>query len=394
MSQRAVRPEIAVCTRSTEPRGFELEAAYHPRQKERLKALYSYEILDTDREGEFDDIVKLVAALCGTAIAVVNLIDAERQWFKAEVGLGVRETPLATSICSHVILEDEFVEINDTLTDPRMCDNPLVCGDPGLRFYAGALLKSDMGLPIGTLCVLDWEPRELTPLQRDAIRVLARQVMAQLDLRRSLRYADTLRQEIDHRVKNSLQLLSSFTGLEGRRFGDGPEADVIEAIQGRIQAVALLHDQLYRIEAGAQIDLARYLTEIADHLREMAPVGVTLTVRTDPAFVGSRQAAQVGTLVNEVVSNAFKHGFPDDRGGDVTLTLGTTDGGLIRLECRDTGVGLAERVEGQPDGDSTTSGLGMQIAAALTRQLGCTLQLVPAPDGRGTIASLSFLPAS
>lgn len=194
-----------------------MKAAHHPRQSERLTALYSYEVLDTDREAEFDDIVKLAAAICETPIAIINLIDAERQWFKAEVGLGQTETPLATSFCSHAILQDAFVEINDTATDPRMIGNPLVHGTPGLRFYAGALLKSENGLPIGTLCVLDLVPRHLTPLQRDAIRVLGCQVMAQLDLRRALHTAETLRKEVDHRVKNSLQLLSSLTALEGRR---------------------------------------------------------------------------------------------------------------------------------------------------------------------------------
>src|SRR5690606_1633371 len=100
------------------PTGDEMEAQPHPLQADRLQALYSYEILDTDREKEFDDVARLAAGICGTPIAVVNLIDGDRQWFKAEVGLGLRETPLATSICSHVILEQDFVEIKDTLNDP------------------------------------------------------------------------------------------------------------------------------------------------------------------------------------------------------------------------------------------------------------------------------------
>ena len=139
----------------TEARRGLMEAKPHPQQSDRLRALYSYDILDTDREKDFDDIVKLAAAVCGTAISVVNLIDSDRQWFKAETGLGVRETPLATSICSHIILEDEFVEIRDTLEDLRMADNPLCCGESGLRFYAGALLMTEQGLPLGTLCVLE-----------------------------------------------------------------------------------------------------------------------------------------------------------------------------------------------------------------------------------------------
>ena len=122
-----------------------MKAATHPQQAERLAALYRYDILDTEREADFDDIVELAAELCGAKISVINLIDSDRQWFKAETGLGVRETPLETSICSHVILESDFVEIPDTQADTRTSDNPLCRDEPGLRFYAGALLKSRDG---------------------------------------------------------------------------------------------------------------------------------------------------------------------------------------------------------------------------------------------------------
>lgn len=194
-----------------------MEARQHPQQQERLRALRAYDILDTEREADFDEIVELAARICGTAISVVNFIDEDRQWFKAETGLGVRETPLATSICSHAILEDSFVEIPDTLADPRMRDNPLCTGEPGLRFYAGALLVNDDGLPMGTLCVLDHAPGRLDSMQRDALRVLGRQVMALLEMRRALGEARLLRLEVDHRVKNSLQSVISLARMQARR---------------------------------------------------------------------------------------------------------------------------------------------------------------------------------
>jgi hypothetical protein len=164
-----------------------MKASSHPRQEARLAALRGYNILDTPREADFDEIVALASQICEAPISVVNLVDAERQWFKAEVGLGVRETPIETSICAHAILEEAFVEIPDTLQDQRMRGNALCDGEPGLRFYAGAQLQTPDGLPLGTLCVLDYKPRTLTPLQRNAIIVLGRQVMAQLDLRLALR---------------------------------------------------------------------------------------------------------------------------------------------------------------------------------------------------------------
>ena len=193
-----------------------MRAAPHPEQAERLRTLYSYDILDTPQEQDFDDIVALASAICEAPISVVNIIDETRQWFKAEVGLGVRETPLETSICSHVILQDDFVEIPDTLADPRMADNPLCLDDPGLRFYAGARLVAHDGMPLGTLCVLDNRPRTLNDFQRKALRILSVQVMKQLELRRALRSAHDLRAEMDHRIKNSLQSTSSLIRLYTR----------------------------------------------------------------------------------------------------------------------------------------------------------------------------------
>ncbi|QHQ35738.1 histidine kinase dimerization/phosphoacceptor domain -containing protein [Algicella marina] len=348
----------------------------HPQQKERLDALYEYEILETEREREFDEIVKLAAAACGTSISVINFIDAERQWFKAETGLGVRETPLATSLCSHVILENEFVEIHDTLLDPRMSDNPLCCGDSGLRFYAGALLKTTDGLPLGTLCVLDYEPKVLTPLQRDTIRVLASQVMAQLDLRKMLKHTELLRQEVDHRVKNSLQSLSSLVRLAGRNTNTEETKVTLATIGGRIDAVAMIHQELYRTDAGHVIELGRYTENLMAHFRQIAPDNITLSCRAIETKVTSNEAVAVGTLINEFVANAFKHAFPDNRPGqiDVSVTRNPTNG-RIRLYCRDDGVGLSK------DADISAGGLGMQIAAAAAAELGAELEVDTVSDG-------------
>lgn len=156
-------------------------------EQARLSALGRYEILDTPTERDFDEIAQLASDICGTPIAVVNFIAADRQFFKAEVGLGVRTTPLESSFCAKAILEEDFLEVPDTTRDARFDGNPLVTGAPHPRFYAGALLKTDEGSPIGTVCVLDHAPRELNELQRRTLRVLARQVMARLELRRALR---------------------------------------------------------------------------------------------------------------------------------------------------------------------------------------------------------------
>ncbi|WP_165838977.1 PAS domain-containing protein [Roseicella frigidaeris] len=158
-------------------------------EQARLAALDSYAVLDTPPEQAFDDVVRLAAQICQAPIAVVNLVAEERQFFKAEIGLGVRETPLDVSICAHAILQPGLFVVPDTTLDPRFAENPLVTGAPHLRFYAGALLQTAEGLPLGTLCVLDYVPRPegLTEQQGFALEVLAKQVMSQLDLRRALK---------------------------------------------------------------------------------------------------------------------------------------------------------------------------------------------------------------
>jgi PAS domain S-box-containing protein len=157
-----------------------------PSARQRAVALSRYDILDTPVEVEFDDIVRLVADVFDAPIAVVNLVDEDRQWFKAEIGIGQRELPLEVSICAHALLERNMMVVPDTRLDPRLNCNPLVVAENGLRFYAGALLKTPDGTPIGTVCVLDREPRPqgITELQRLTLEVMARQVMTQLELRR------------------------------------------------------------------------------------------------------------------------------------------------------------------------------------------------------------------
>ncbi|OGX85997.1 GAF domain-containing DNA-binding protein [Hymenobacter glacialis] len=166
-------------------------------EPERLEALHSYQVLDTDPEQVFDDIAQLAAFICGTPMSLVSLLDGERQWFKARVGLEVQETPREHAFCHYAMRSADVYEISDATADLRFAENPLVTGDPNIRFYAGAPLLSPEGQPLGTLCTLDTVPRELTEDQREALRILARQVMAHLDLRRTRLQLDDERQKLD-----------------------------------------------------------------------------------------------------------------------------------------------------------------------------------------------------
>ncbi|MGE0212327.1 MAG: PAS domain-containing protein [Parvibaculaceae bacterium] len=155
----------------------------------RLSALHDYRILDTPPEAAFEDMAKLAGAVCAAPVALVSFVAEDRQWFKAAEGIDVRETPLDSSICRHAIQQGGLFVVPDTRLDPRTAVNPLVSGPPHFRFYAGAVIETPDGLPLGTLCVLDHAPRPqgLTEVQAQALHTLAQQVMTQLELRRTLR---------------------------------------------------------------------------------------------------------------------------------------------------------------------------------------------------------------
>ncbi len=166
-----------------------MKAPLPPDEEQRLQALNRYEILDTDREQGFDDITLLASHICGVPIALISLVDEQRQWFKSRIGVGESETARDVAFCAHGILQPEFFEIEDARNDPRFATNPLVTGDAKIRFYAGAPLRTSDGYALGMLCVKDRVPRALMPDQKAALQALSRQVVAQLELRLSLRAA-------------------------------------------------------------------------------------------------------------------------------------------------------------------------------------------------------------
>ncbi|GAA1599592.1 GAF domain-containing sensor histidine kinase [Actinoplanes couchii] len=237
---------------------------------ERLAALYSLDILDSPPEKDFDDIVALAATVCETPVAMVSLVDADRQWAKARTGAGIEpvESPRDVSFCAHAILSRELLVVPDARDDARFADNPGVTAGNGIRFYAGAPLMTTDGFALGTLCVSDTVPRQLDVEQQQALRALARQVTAQLELRRyAVALANTTArlQELERRkddlaglvggeLRSSLRLMAAYLERLGDTgYHDAEMADLV----GRATAAHV-----------------RGFRELLDHLTTMAEAGL------------------------------------------------------------------------------------------------------------------------
>ena len=173
-------------------------------EKKRLKVLWQYEVLDTVPEEVFDDLTELAARICEAPIALISLVDEKRQWFKSKVGISVSETSRDFSFCAYAITQGDLFIVPDATQDERFANNPLVTSDPKIRFYAGAPLITPDGHALGTLCVIDKVPRELRPEQKQALRILARHVVSQLELRRRSRELGDVRRESEQ-LKGDLE---------------------------------------------------------------------------------------------------------------------------------------------------------------------------------------------
>ena len=152
----------------------------------RVAALQKYAILDSEPEQAFDDLVLLASFICNTPIAMISLVDEDRQWFKSKVGVSVSETPREIAFCNSAIRQPDVFVVPDTLSDERFRNNPLVLSEPKIRFYAGAPLINEEGYALGTICVVDETPREFSPGQQAALKALSRLVLAQMEFRRNL----------------------------------------------------------------------------------------------------------------------------------------------------------------------------------------------------------------
>lgn len=365
-----------------------MKAPKHPREDERVAALRFYDILDTPKEHDFDDIATLAAAICQTEAATITFIDADRQWFKAEVGLPPGHFTLELSLCAHAIVSDGILEIADTRDDPRTSDNPNTKEPINLRFYAGAPLISTSGFPIGTLCVLGSAPKHLTQTQSHALQVLAHQVMVMLNLKVALKTADILRKEVDHRVKNSLQLIGSLISMQRRAAPSRDVKDALSQTRERVLALASLHDTMQQADSGRSVNLNKLVEDLCALFRKSLTDHVTIAADVADIEVSAKVASSLAVIINEFASNSIKHAFAEGATGTIHFACALAADGQAAFVCTDTGKGFGAAVPGGADG---RGGLGFVAMHASADQINGALAFEPVEQGCRVV--LRFDPA-
>lgn len=379
-------------------------------EAERLADLHRLRVLDTPPEERFDRITRLASALFDAPIALVSLVDGERQWFKSRQGMDVVETTRDTSFCGHAVLEDAVFEVPDAAADPRFHDNPLVVNGPRMRWYAGRPIHGVGGARVGTFCVGDRRPRRLGPDQKRLLTDLAALVETELHLVRltelqqaladaRARAEDASRSKsaflafVSHEIRNPITSLAAAADLLERTRLDPMQARYVAMHRRGADALLELVDNLLdlgRVESGQltadvrPFDLRELVTTLVatNEARALAN-GIALRTVVDPALERHRHgdAQRVRHIVGNLLGNALKF----TRKGSVTLTLEPADEGWVRFSVRDTGPGIpAERLtavfEGYSQADPSGrrqfggSGLGLAIAKGLTESLGGVME--------------------
>jgi signal transduction histidine kinase len=332
-------------------------AAFPEIEEARIKALLQYGILDTEAEGVYDDFVLMASYICQTPIALISLIDPARQWFKAKTGLTAAETPRDISFCAHAILQPDVFVVPNALDDSRFADNPLVTGDPHIRFYAGAPLVTPGGLAIGTLCAIDRTPRTLSTEQISSLQALARQVVAQLELRRITKELKLLvdnKNKLFHILSHDLR--SPFTGILGfsQILADEATALSTEEIQEYATLILTSSEQLLQLVDNmlkcARFELGSFdyqpvllnMDEAAGKVLALlksnaARKNITLLYKNDSTVQLEADPTMLHTVLQNLIGNAIKFTAENGR-----VTLRATDQDtMIHLSVTDSGVGIA-----------------------------------------------------
>jgi anti-sigma regulatory factor (Ser/Thr protein kinase) len=283
-------------------------------ESQRLAALNTYRILDTEPERSFDDLTLLASHICGTPIALISLIDRDRQWFKSRVGVSLTETSRSVAICAHAIQQADIFIVPDTLEDDTFRDNPYVAGEPRIRFYAGAPLITPDGHALGTLCVMDRVPRTLTTDQLEALEALRRQAQAQLQLRLHLKELEGALVARDRSEAEQKRLINELNeALEN-----------VQKLSGLLPFCSACHFNM--IIPADPLSIPR----VTDGVKQML---------TEKKWAEERIMA-VELALQEALANAIRHGCANIRSRQVQCVVTVDDKGELLVVVRDPGPGF------------------------------------------------------
>ncbi len=283
-------------------------------ETERLATLHSYRILDTQPEQAFDDLTLLASYICETPMALITLVDADRQWFKSRIGVSQSETSRSISFCSHAIAQMGLYIVADAANHETFRDNPLVTGEPNIRFYAGAPLVAPNGLALGTLCVVDRVPRTLTPAQIEALDALRRQVQAQLELR--------------------VNLIDLHHALARRDEAEARQQQLITGLQASIDGLNKL-GSLIPYCSVCELNLVipadpRAIPTITDGVKQIL----------ERKNWKDEEIMAVELAVQEALANGIRHGCKGDRTRQIQCCVAVDQAGAVTVVVRDPGAGF------------------------------------------------------
>ncbi len=342
----------------------------HPQEAERLIALYRYKILDSLSEQAYNDITQIASAVCGTEIAIISLVDKERQWFKAATGIDAKESHRDAAFCAYAILKNEVMIVPDATLDERFQNNPLVVGPPKIKFYAGAPLRTADGHALGTLCVIDPNPKILTPYQTEILSALSRQVMNLLELRlnvaalydftHELEKAKEVSQDLtkakgeflanmSHEIRTPMNGIIGMTDLLLRTALSEEQKEYADNIDISAKSLLVLLNDILdfsKIEAGKlnlhyeEFQLPKLLIDLERVFRiqcEQKNIKLNFEYPIDCPVLKSDTSRLRQILVN-LVGNALK--FTSN--GSVSLEVKKVSSNKYRFEVRDTGIGISD----------------------------------------------------
>ena len=334
----------------------------------RINVLRRYDILDSPPDGSFDRITALAAKLFDVPIAIISLVDTDRIWFKSHHGLEVEEIGRDPGLCASCIMHNTPWVLTDAKTDVRSLSNPLVAGEFGLRFYMGIPLHTHDGYNLGTLCVIDKKPREVTEREKSQLADLASVVMDEMELRLSARTTiaqlqeviaqkDLMAREVDHRAMNGLQVVASLLKLQVRE-AKGLAAEQLTLASNRVAAIGRAHQHIFQTQAPGRADCLEYLKRLSGDLAAILNIN-DLTVDGPTAQIATEFIVPLGLVVTELVSNAAKNGAKSIQ---ISLTAHSSE--RYALSVIDDGKGLPDNFD-----PTKTNGLGMKVVSAMVSRL-------------------------